>query len=435
MAVTIESELLTCEEKFSSLGSVTSAISNLTSKLGEINTSASTAVTSLTSIYTGDGLSKAQSAFASIEAAVDGIKASIPEGPEAAVSMAEALVGKIGELHTLKDDIDKLETDLNSLGGRRTPNAEKTNIAEVNAHNAKIDNLESQIRTKTSEFNTKQSECKSKLAELKALNPTIDITVKAIEVSVDSGTGEISAQLQNLKEGQINVVDYVGKNGTKVRTFIYVPPGASTTSGLAVDLSMGGDGAKNAEGSRGEKNHGRGGLGAGVGKQLNAGKTYSGIVVVLEAYNDHSYSDGNYLDTCKEIADNIVKTYNADANKVSINGYSYGGSGVLHMIERFPGYFSQAVIIAQGTGAVGQESSSKEEAIEKLKKTPIHYIYGTGDSCFKEVQSLVSQLESGGNVTHEWRKGGHEINTFYPITVNGKTYDNYVEFCLAQSKA
>ena len=42
---------------------------------------------------------------------------------------------------------------------------------------------------------------------------------------------------------------------------------------------------------------------------------------------------------------------------------------------------------------------------------------------------------AGCHVTSDWRKGAdHGTNTFYPTTIDGVKYDNYVEFCLAQSK-
>jgi len=241
------------------------------------------------------------------------------------------------------------------------------------------------------------------------------------------GLGKVSSQLQGLKEGEVNKVYYTGENGRGLLSYIYLPKGATTTSGLSVNVSMGGDGAK--------ADHG-GALTAGVGKALNNGAKYSGIVVVLEAENDKSYSDGKYLTTAKELTDNVVATYNADPNKISINGYSYGGFGTVHMLERYPNYFSQAVILAAGAGPVGKESTSKEEGYNKIKTTKVHLICGTSDSNYSGMATLYKNIADGGKVTTNWIKGGtHEINyTGRPITVNGVTYDNYIEFCLAQTK-
>lgn len=430
MAVTIESTLLTFEEVVGpALGGVTSAISNLTSKLDETNNSSKTAVTELNAAYQGDGLSSAIASFASIEAAVDGIKASIPAGPEAAVSMSNDLLEKIKKLHEIKDKIDALEEELKALGSKKAVEGTDSEKSAARAHNAKIDNKKNEIDLQEEEFNSKQDEAKGKLGELKALNPTIDTAVKTA-AAIDSSTfnGEVKAELQGLKEGTYNKVVYTGKNGRQIVTYIFVPVGASTTTGLPVCLSMGGDGAK--------ADHG-GALTAGVGKQLAAGKTYSGIVIVLEAENDSSYSDPTYLDTAKELTDNVVTTYKADSNRISINGYSYGVFGSTHMLERFPNYFSQAVLIANGDGAVGKETGSKDSGYKNIATTPVHIICGTGDtSRFPSAERYYNTLlQYGCHATFEARKGDHEINTFYKITVDGKEYDNYVEFCLAQSRA
>ena len=436
MAVTVDSTLLTFKDKVQGkLGTISTAISDISTKTEQLKTCSNTAVTGLNSNYQGDGLTKAISAFKSIEAAVDGIKASLSEGPEAAVSMAEALLEAIKELEEKKTEIDELEKQLSDLGGERSiPNDGEDHSAD-RAHNNKVKSLKNDIQTKTDDFNSKQEEAKSKLAALKALNPTLDVTVKAAPadtVKVDDVTGEVKVELQNLKEGTYNEVNYTGKNGRTIKTYIYLPAGASKTTGLAVDLSMGGDGARKISG---------GALTAGVGKQLKQNNAqYSGIVIVLEAEDDSSYSDPKYLDTAKELTDNVITTYKADSNKISINGYSYGVYGSTHMIERFPGYFAQAVLIGGGDGAVGKESGgNKSEGISKIAKTKVHLICGTADTAAGRYQSAVRYAEelaaAGCHVTTEWRKNaGHGINTFYPITVDGVTYDNYVEFCLAQSK-
>jgi len=106
------------------------------------------------------------------------------------------------------------------------------------------------------------------------------------------------------------------------------------------------------------------------------------------------------------------------------------------MLERFPNYFSQAVIIAAGAGPVGKESSSKEEGYNKIKTTNVHLICGTSDNNYSGMTTLYKNIANGGKVTTNWIQGGtHEINyTGRQITVNGVTYANYQEFCLAQTK-
>ena len=319
----------------------------------------------------------------------------------------------------------------------------KKNLASARSnYNSATAENKSKYSSQVSTLQTKLDELKGQIEALlgSATGPSLsssgNTSVAASTASAGAETtttttttalGKVSPQLQGLKEGEVNKVYYTGENGRGLLSYIYVPTGASTKSGLAVNVSMGGDGAK--------KDHG-GALTAGVGKALNNGATYSGIVVVLEAENDKSYSDGNYLTTAKELTDNVVATYNADPNKISINGYSYGGFGTVHMLERYPNYFSQAVILAAGAGPVGKESSSKEEGYEKIKTTKVHLICGTADDNYSGMTTLYKNLQSGGKVTANWVEGkDHFINhTSQKITVNGVTYDNYIEFCLAQTK-
>ena len=211
-----------------------------------------------------------------------------------------------------------------------------------------------------------------------------------------------------------------------------MPVGASKTSGLPVAVYMGGDGATGHA------------LSEGVGNQLYKGAQYSGIVIVMQAENETpgSYSAKNdkFIETMKEVIDNTVKTYDADSNRISVIGYSWGGSGAQHMIARYPGYFSQAVILGQGTGALHKESCGYDACVQAIANsaTKVHIICGTRDTDnIDDLQALYGDLKKyGGSVTCEWRQGAtHDgINTQHKITVDGKTYDNYVEFCLAQSK-
>ncbi len=435
MSVTIDHELLTFDEKLSSsLGTISSGITTLTSKVEDVNSAASSVAADITSNYQGDGLASALASIASLQSAVDGVKAGIQNGPTKAISMAQSLLDEIKALKELKEEIEKLEGERNT--------AQNSNDKDKDS---KVSDLNNKIQTKENEFKEKHEKAKSSLSELKTLNPTVEAKSASTgsngtqtgtdtgtqtgtqsgvqQVQVDSGTGEIRTDLLNLQEGRVNTLDYVGKNGKTIRTYIYVPVGAKSTTGLGVTLSLGGDGSKNPEGSKNEPNKGRGGLAAGVGKQLSQGAKYSGIVVVLEAYNDKSYSDQNYLATAKELTDNIVKTYKADSNKISISGYSYGAYGTEHMLTKYPNYFSQAVILAGGHGVTAGS-------------TKIHYIIGSKDGVYQSVVSGVKKLTGNGKVTLEVRQGSdHGINTFYPITVNGKQYANYVEFCLAQTKS
>ena len=425
MSVSIAQELTTFKEKVSpALGTVSSLLTTLTSKLTDLNRSTKTAVSSLSANYNGDGLSTAVSAFNSIDAAVEGIKASLPEGPEQAVSMSTELIADITALEEKKTLIDKLEEELKSFGGKWTVNAEGTNQDAVNAHNRQIDNKEAEIASKETEFKADEEKCKTKLAAIKALNPELDISVK--NQTVDLG-GDVMVDLQTLTPGSYQTLEYTGKNGRKVKYSIYVPANANTTEGLPVHVYMGGSGEV------GKMNAG------GLAKLLSEGQQSSGIVVVLEADHSNAYVEDRYLDASKELIDNVVTTYKADTNRISVSGHSLGGIGTLHMAERFPGYFSVVAPVSGYNNQRGKQSSNAAEAYEKLKKERIVAVTGRSDTnSYNSMNVLNTRLKDGGNMQFITVSGGHRIQfKMYgeQVEVNGKTYANWLEFCLAQTKS
>ncbi len=428
--LTIPTELDSFKDNVSgSIESMDSTISIISSKLGELQNACTSAKNGVSSFYKSDKLSSILDKFSELDGLIKQVTESVSSNLLSMLSKAKEINGKIEQLEKLINDVNEKEKLINDI-------KLQDEFDSVNFNNV-INDRNNIVK----DFEKLKTETINALNELKSRDSLINVATpneggSPQELVKDPITGEFRYDLLNLQEGTYTEVSYTGKNGKTIKTFIYLPVGAKSVTGLSVDLSMGGDESKNAEGSRNESSHGRGGLGSGVGQQLKKGAQYSGIVVILEAYNDKSYSDPYYLDTAKELADDIVKTYNANPDKVSINGYSYGGAGVIHMVERFPDYFSQAVIVAQGNGAVGKESQgNKALGYEKLKNTKIHLICGTNDFVYSQMVSMSNELSKGGIVTHEWLKGvDHGSNSFNPVTINGKTYDNYVEFCLAQSR-
>ena len=388
------------------IGNMNSTLSTLKDNISKFSIACTKAQSGVNQYYNSQNKSVVIGKFAAISSLTNSLSASLSGYLQSVLSKSQELIDKVNRLDELVKEVEAEQAKINKEKQKK----------EEDRNNSIISTANDIIAKDTKEFNTLRPEADNALIQLKSSTETVDVS--ALESSSSSvQIGEVKVELQGLQEGTYNEVTYTAKNGRTIKTYIYLPQGASQTEGLGVMLYMGGDGSTGH------------GLNAGVGKQLKQGAQYNGIVVVLEAENDKSYSDGSYLDASKELADNIVKTYNAAPNGVSISGYSYGGSGVQHMVERYPDYFSQAVIVAQGTGAVGRESSSKEEAYDKLRRNKIHIICGTSDSGnYADLSHLYSVLSSGGNVTAQWIKGGtHSINT-------ANTIQSYVEYCLAQRR-
>ena len=424
MSVSIDSTLLEFRDKISpALHTASGMLTTLTSSLDQLNDSARTAVTELNSCYQGSGLTTAIKSFNSINAAVEGIKASFAEGPETVIGMSSDLIADIDDLDEKKKAIDALEDELSKLGGKRSYNAEKTNKAEVDAHNAKVAEKEAEKAKLEAEFNELQEDCKSQLAAIKAVDATIDISVKEQEFVY---TGSLMEDLKNLTPGSYTPYKFTGKNGRTIQTYIYVPKNLNTTTGLPVTLYMGGTG------ERGNANAG------GLPLMLQNGRQVDGIVVALEADSYSSYRQGDYIDTAIELTNNIVTTYKADPNRISVSGHSLGGIGSLCFAERYPEYFSVVAPVSGYNYDRGKNSSSLEEAYEKLRKANIVAVSGSGDAkSANSMAGLYNKIKDSGNIVFFTVKGGHAIrDDVYskPIEVNGKTYSDWVDFCFSQTK-
>ena len=404
MAVTIDQELLTFYDKLSSaIGTVGSGISSLSSKLSELKSNNSSFSNDVSANYTGSGKDTAISTFASLNATIDAISSSITAGPLQVISESSDLISKIGDLKTLKDEIDSLESQLSS----------------------KIDSLTSQKTEKENDFKTKHEEAKTKMAAIKAINPTINVSSTAADTS--GVPAEILADLSNVTPGTYNTFSYTGQNGRTIKYSIYVPANAATTTGLPVHLYMGGSGEV------GKMNAG------GLAKLLTNGQQSSGIVIVLEASTSADYTKSDYLETAKELTDKVVTTYKADTKRISISGHSLGGSGCLHMAEKYPDYFSIVVPVCGYNNNRGKQSGSSEQGYANLSKCRILSVLGKGDTnSNNSMNGLYNKIKSAGNMQQIWIPGGHRIQfKVYgeQIEINGKTYTNLLEYCQAQVKA
>ena len=427
MSVTIDSELLTVYDKLNgNLSGISSTVSDLNSKLNSLKSTNSSFSSEISSGYQGDGLQTAISTFTGINEVVDSINSSLADGPLKAISEANDLVSVIGELKTLKDEIDALEKEQSELGGKWS-SSDKKSDSEVSAHNAKVDEVAGKITEKTNEFNEKHSDAKSKLSALKAINPTIKVT--KVEVKQPEVPAEVLDQIANLQPGTYNKFSYTASNGTTLNYCIYVPANAKTTTGLPLHLYMGGSGeVRNANAG-------------GLAKLLTEGQQSTGIVVVLEASSSSSYQTNTYLQAAKELSDKVVKTYNVDTNRISISGHSLGGAGAFNMAEMYPNYFSVCVPVCGYNNYRGRYCGGKStDGYASLAKVKIRAVCGVGDTnsvnAVKTINSNVNK--AGGDMTITMVSGGHRIQFKEygnQVEMEGKTYANLLEYCLAQTKA
>ena len=334
MSVTIDNSLLEFRDVVTpGLSSVPAMISNLTSKLGDLNSKANSAVSDLSASYSGDGLSTAVSAFNSINAAVEGIKASFSGCPQEAVSKSSELISKIGELDELKTKIDEIESELSKMGGRRSYNEDKSNKAEVDSHNNKISQLETEKSEKEAQFKSDQDNCLSQLEAIKGIDGSVDVSVQQ---QAPEQNAELITDINNLKYGEINYLEFKASTGRVIKCYVYVPADAQNIKNLPALLYMHGDATGDGDATRA--------LRQGLPKLIqNKEVTPQGIVIMPYF---PGYDQKNSAQALKELTNTIVEQYNCDKNKIAVAGHSRGGMMAYELVNTYPNYFSCCVPIS-----------------------------------------------------------------------------------------
>ena len=425
MSVTIDSNLLTFKDKISpALGSIPGVVSSLQSKLDEINSATSTATTSISSCYNGEGLSSVNNAFKSTSAAVEGIKGSLADGPNKVISLSSELINDIKSLEDLKKEIESLEEEISRL----TSAASSDNMAD-RINSRKAEEKKSELRTKETDFKTKHDAAKAKLDEIKNINPEIDIK-PSNDVNIDF-TGTPLSDLSGLTPGSYTKHSYTAANGQTFDYWIYVPENITSIEDLPVHMYFTGSG----EAHTGKCNNNS------LPKYISEGLVKpNGIVITFEAHNNNDYLNANYMDAYKELTDNVVTTFKANPKKISASGHSLGGIATLLMGARYPDYFSVIAPVCGYYNHFEKATGSLEQSVANLTKVNILSVVGTNDEyAYSSMQRLYKRMEATGNMLMCPIKGASHRNTYFKykdqITINGKTYNNLMEYIFEQSRA
>ena len=340
MSVTIDNNLLIFKDKTPpGISSVTSLVSTLTTKLGELSTKSQSASSDLSASYQGDGLASVTSAFSSINAAIEGIKASFGAGPENVCSLSSTLITSIEEIVKLKNRIDEIESELSKLGGRRSYNADKSNKAEVDAHNNKISLLETEKSEKETQFNEKHEDCKSQLAAIKAIDPSINISTSS--ATSDTGTDDTSTVVEKYEYGEVLKKQFTSKDGVTIDYYVYVPKNSEgvVSPNLPTMLYMHGDSTNNGKTEQA--------INQGLPKMIVDKKVSpQGIVIMPFIPGTGAFDNKNYQSALVELTTSVVDEYKGDKNRVSVSGHSHGGMTAYTLVNQNPGYFSCVVPIS-----------------------------------------------------------------------------------------
>lgn len=194
--------------------------------------------------------------------------------------------------------------------------------------------------SKMTSYGNQVASLKSRLNELKGQIEGLLSTAGSTVLEGASSTSSVSIDTSALgaaSYGTFTEETFTASNGLEVKYYLYKPSynGSTDVSGLPVMLYIHGGGSNNSYSNV---------LARGLSKELNEKTiTPSGICIIPYVKN---FSDKRTVPALKELTDEVVKTTNADSNRISVSGHSYGGITTYNLINSYPNYFAAAIPIS-----------------------------------------------------------------------------------------
>ena len=198
---------------------------------------------------------------------------------------------------------------------------------------------------------------------------------------------------------------FVASNGLKLEYYLYQPDYGQDVSGLPVMMYMHGGGSDNSISSL---------LSRGLSKALNEQTINpSGIVIIPFIKN---FTDKKTVPALKELTDYVVETYNADPDRISVSGHSYGAITTYRLINAYPDYYAAAIPISGWTDEVSDSFKNvKIWAFNGKLDTGTHTSWSGAVNAVDKINNM------GGNATLYTYEGyGHGY-------VQDKTYEGEFE--------
>lgn len=402
----------------SSIDNMSSIASSLSDKVTTVKNATSTAQSSIDTYYQSKNKSAVLGSISELNSTYDAISSSLSSNLIGILSSSKSLINKITQLEGYVSTYEAQEKIIAAENRKENPSSSVIYSAT---------SKENEVKTK---FDKEMPEALSALEALKSMDASV-----ASETPVDAGTdftGISIDDLKNLTPGSYTEHSYIGSNGKEVKYWIYVPENINDVEGLPVTAYM------------------CGGCERGNNVNNNSLPLYikdgtikpEGIVITLRQETNEDYTDPAYLTTSKEIIDNVVTTFKADTNRISISGHSNGGKGVLAMTGRYPDYFSVCVPVCGFSNGIKSavDSGTSEEVLNNLSKTHIVGLTGSGDGNSKtSMNNLLQLLKNSNNMSLEIIKGYTHTTTYYkyyePVEIEGKQYNSLLDYLFSSTKA
>ncbi len=407
MSVVIDQELISFKTKVEpSLGNMNNTKSLLVSKLTNLSNAATSVKSSIDNVYNSENKALILSKFDDINSVYAKISSSVDGDLGNILGKAESLVSLVSQLETLRNEI---ATDEYIVG-----HADNYKASEVSAARASIN-------SNTSQFNSKHQEALTVLSTLKGMDASLGFTSSS-STSTASGSynnGQIVGRTFERRT-------FVSSKGVKMDYYIYIPKYATDVKKLPVHVYLHGGG-------------GTGGIKYSLPKMINKGLDVNGIVI-SPLSTSGQWLNEDLEDAVVELTQQVVESYDADSNRISLSGHSNGANGGYRILSRYPDYFSAFVPIS---GQPKYMVTAKDpNRWTDIKDVQIWAFHSKNDNLigYKWPLSILEQTKEEGLDNfelHTFNSAGHDI--YYKVfgekfEKNGKEW-SVLDWCFAQSKS
>ena len=407
MSVVIDQELINFKTKVEpSLGNMNSTKSLLVSKLTNLSNTATSVKSSIDNVYNSENKASILSKFDDINSVYAKISSSVEGDLGNILGKAESLISLVSQLETLRNEIAKDEYIVG--------HADNYKASEVSAARASISN-------NTSQFNSKHQEALTALSTLKGMDASLGFT-SSPSTSTASGSynnGQIVGRTFERRT-------FVSSKGVKMDYYIYIPKYATDVKKLPVHVYLHGGG-------------GTGGVKYSLPKMINKGLDVNGIVI-SPLSTSGQWLNEDLEDAVVELTQQVVESYDADSNRISLSGHSNGANGGYRILSRYPDYFSAFVPIS---GQPKYMVTAKDpNRWTDIKDVQIWAFHSKNDSFigYKYPLSILEQTKEEGLDNfelHTFNSAGHDI--YYKVfgekfEKDGKEW-SVLDWCFAQSKS
>lgn len=407
MPVVIDQELISFKTKVEpSLGNMNNTKSLLVSKLTNLLNAATSVKSSIDNVYNSENKALILSKFDDINSVYAKISSSVDGDLGNILGKVESLVSLVSQLETLRNEI---ATDEYIVG-----HADNYKASEVSAARASIN-------SNTSQFNSKHQEALTALSTLKGMDASLGFTSSS-STSTASGSynnGQIVGRTFERRT-------FVSSKGVKMDYYIYIPKYATDVKKLPVHVYLHGGG-------------GTGGIKYSLPKMINKGLDVNGIVI-SPLSTSGQWLNEDLEDAVVELTKQVVESYDADSNRISLSGHSNGANGGYRILSRYPDYFSAFVPIS---GQPKYMVTAKDpNRWTDIKDVQIWAFHSKNDNLigYKWPLSILEQTKEEGLDNfelHTFNSAGHDI--YYKVfgekfEKNGKEW-SVLDWCFAQSKS